>query len=81
MFKCQLIILFMIVSCSNNPQPPKPQNIKGPGDIYYTPIGKDETGCTYYNSFAPGQLTIMALYYRKADGSFTNLRNEADCDK
>ena len=53
--------------------------IQGPGGLYFMPIGRDSGGCPYYTSFAPGRVTLTAVYYRRRDGSFTNARNEADC--
>jgi hypothetical protein len=44
------------------------------------PIGRDNTGCKYYSSFAPGKVTLTAVYYKKSDASFTNNRAEAVCD-
>lgn len=54
--------------------------IEGPNGIYFMPIGKDSTGCQYYTSFAPGKVTLTAVFYRRADGSFTNSRTDAKCD-
>jgi hypothetical protein len=53
--------------------------LKGNGNMYYMPLGKDNDGCTYYNSFAPGKVTLTAVYYKKPDGGYTNLQSEADC--
>lgn len=50
------------------------------GDLYYMPMGKDAGGCHYYSSFSPGKVTLSALYYRRADGTFTNNKAEAVCN-
>jgi hypothetical protein len=50
------------------------------GDLYYMPIGKDNTGCQYYTSFATGKVTLTAVYYKQANGTFTNDRAGAVCN-
>jgi len=42
-------------------------------------IGEDETGCPMYQPRSDTLMVIQAIHYRRADGTFTLDRSEADC--
>ena len=48
-------------------------------DLYQVPIGTDAEGCQMYRLHAPGRMVTQAIAWRRADGSFTLDRREADC--
>ncbi len=73
------IMLLGLVAACNITTNNAPTIIKGDNGMNYKLLGKDKTGCNYYNSLAPGMVTLTVIYYRKADGSFTNIKSQADC--
>ena len=48
-------------------------------DYYMVPIGVDDDGCEQYSPWSANNPVTTALYFRKADGSFTLSRAEAGC--
>lgn len=53
--------------------------IKVTDKLYMVPVSTDETGCQQYSAHAIGGLAPTVIYYRRADGTFTEDRAEADC--
>ena len=53
--------------------------IKVTDKLYMVPVSKDETGCQQYSAHAIGGFAPTVIYYRRADGSFTEDRAEANC--
>ena len=53
--------------------------IKVTDKLYMVPVSTDETGCQQYSAHAIGGLAPTVIYYRRADGTFTEDRSEADC--
>ena len=50
------------------------------GDDYYmVPAGADGDGCPQFNPWSSRNPVRAAIYFRKADGSFTLYKEEADC--
>lgn len=43
------------------------------------PVGIDSSGCRQYSASSDAGATAAVIHYRKADGSFTIFRSEADC--
>ena len=60
------------------PQPPAGAVQVGE-DFYMVPAGTDEDGCMQFGPWPAGNPVTTALYYRKADGSFTLHREQTDC--
>ena len=51
------------------------------GDDYYmVPVGTDAGGCVQYSPWSGSNPVTAAIYYRKADGSFTLSKEQAGCD-
>ena len=48
-------------------------------DYYMVPVGADAGGCTQYAPWSGSNPVKTAIYYQKADGSFTLSKEEADC--
>ena len=48
-------------------------------DFYMTPLGVDESGCLQYSPWSSRGAVPTAIYYRKADGSFTLSRSDTGC--
>lgn len=70
----------------NNESPPASEAadlpegaIKVSDKLYMVPVSTDETGCQQYSAHAVGGFAPTVIYYRRADGSFTEDRTEADC--
>lgn len=53
--------------------------IKVTDKLYMVPVSTDETGCQQYSAHAVGGLAPTVIYYRRADGTFTEDQSEADC--
>ena len=50
------------------------------GDDYYmVPSGTDADGCPQFSPWSSGNLVQTALFYRKADGSFTVVKEQSAC--
>ena len=50
------------------------------GDDYYmVPAGADGDGCPQFSPWSSSNPVQAAIYFRKADGSFTLYKEEADC--
>ncbi len=70
---------------SNDAEPPStaadvPEGaIKVTDKLYMVPVSMDETGCQQYSAHAVGGFAPTVIYYRRADGTFTEDRAEADC--
>lgn len=50
----------------------------GPDD-YRAPIGPDAEGCMMWRAVSRFGGALQVVYYRRADGSFSPVRAEADC--
>jgi len=48
-------------------------------ELYMLPMGTDGAGCAVFQPWSPTMAVVQALHWRKADGSFTLDRAEADC--
>lgn len=48
-------------------------------DIFMVPVGEDPTGCTQYTARSEVHAVLTVIQYRRPDGSFSALREEADC--
>ena len=50
------------------------------GDDYYmVPAGADAEGCEWFRPWSGSNSVTAAIYYRKADGSFTLHKEQTDC--
>ena len=58
---------------------PPPDAIRVADDHYMVPIGADGGGCEQYTPWSARGRVTTAIYYRKADGSFTLYRSEVEC--
>ncbi len=56
-----------------------PGAIQTGDDFYMAPIGKDSDGCAQFSPWSKSLMVPAAIYYRKADGSFTLNYSVADC--
>ena len=48
-------------------------------DYYMVPAGTDANGCARFRPWSGSNLVTAAIYYRKADGSFTLNKEQAGC--
>lgn len=53
--------------------------IKASDTLYMIPVSQDESGCQQYSAHSTEGMTPAVIYYRRADGTFTMDRTEADC--
>lgn len=53
--------------------------IQAGNTLYMIPVSLDESGCQQYSAHDTNGMTPAVIYYRRADGSFTPDRTEADC--
>ena len=60
-------------------QAPPTDAIRVREDYYMVPIGADDDGCEQYSPWSANNPVTTAIYFRKADGSFTLSRSEAGC--
>ncbi len=56
-----------------------PGAIQTGDDYYMVPIGEDADDCVQYKPWSRSLMVPAAIYYRKADGSFTLNYLDADC--
>ena len=63
---------------ASSPAPP-PGAIRLADDYYMVPRGADHDGCPSYSPWSRRSVVPAAIYYRKADDSFTLYRSGADC--
>ncbi|MEZ5823691.1 MAG: hypothetical protein R3C97_02770 [Geminicoccaceae bacterium] len=47
--------------------------------VYMVPVSKTDTGCVQYTPWSATAAVVTAIHYRRADGTFTMNRDEADC--
>lgn len=59
--------------------PPPEGSVDMGNDIFMAPAGADETGCPRYTAWSAKHAVMAVIQYRKADGSFSPLRSDADC--
>ncbi|MFQ5348064.1 MAG: hypothetical protein ACE5ED_09515 [Rhodothalassiaceae bacterium] len=75
--------MLLFSSCAAAPSADIPAGAVPIGDsVFAVPLAApDPDGCQAYRLWSsdPGRMVVMALHYRRADGSFTMLRSEADC--
>jgi hypothetical protein len=64
--------LVLLAACA-----PPPSRVPVGPDAYMVPIAGGDTRCVAYRLESPTQATVQALFYRKADGTFTMSRVEA----
>lgn len=57
-----------------------PGAVRTGDDFYMVPAGKDSDGCAQFKPWSKSLMVPAAIYYRKADGSFTLDYLDADCD-
>ena len=48
-------------------------------DLYMVPVSRSAEGCQQYSAWSATKATLTVIYYRRADGSFTMLKEEAAC--
>ena len=48
-------------------------------DLYMIELGTDDVGCRQHSAWSSTGAVVAAVYYRRADGSFTLFRSDADC--
>ena len=58
---------------------PPPGAIPTGEDLYMVAIGRDSDGCTQFKQWSRSRMVPAAIYFRKADGSFTLYKEAADC--
>ena len=63
----------------SSPPDPPPGAVRLADDYYMVPRGVDRYGCPSYSPWSRRNLVPAAIYYRKADGSFTLYRSDAVC--
>lgn len=47
--------------------------------VWMVPVGQDVTGCTQYTAWSLEGAVLTVIQYQRQDGSFSALRDEADC--
>ncbi len=47
---------------------------------FMVPLENPVQNCAAYRQVSPGQMTIQIIYYQRADGTFTAIREEAQCE-
>ena len=80
-------ILFLLGACTPDGLPdgaptdrqPPPGAIRVEEDLYMIELGTDDAGCRQYSAWSSTGAVVAAVYYRRADGSFTLFRSNADC--
>lgn len=74
MVKRLATILLLLASCA--PQPPQ-QPVPVGNDTFMVPISGGDPRCVEYRMQSNTRAVVQAIFYRRADGTFTMNRAEA----
>ena len=48
-------------------------------DMYMVPVGVSAAGCRQYTAWSSTKAVLTVIQYRRSDGGFTMIEEEADC--
>jgi len=75
----RLAMITLLGGCADTASQPPAGSIQVSEQVWMAPVGTDDTGCPQYTAWSSQGAVLTVIQYRRADGSFTPLRDAADC--